>query len=120
MNKMSWDSGEKRRFVRAHFPCSITIFTPQEHVLASRTENIGAGGVRVIIEERLEIGVIVGLKISLESNPVTCKGRVVWVVEGSGPSVSSPSFDTGIEFSQIQERDEEFINHLVISMISDE
>ena len=78
---MDWEGIEKRRFVRANFPCKIAIYTPAQHILASHTENIGAGGVRVILEEKLEIASNVGLEIYLEKEPIVCEGKIVWVVE---------------------------------------
>ena len=118
---MNWEGIEKRRFVRANFPCKIVIYTPTQHILASHTENIGAGGVRVIIEQKLEISSNVGLEIYLEKEPITCKGKIVWVVEKVNPiSKKSFLFDTGLEFIDIKEDDRLVINNLVETIVSNE
>lgn len=105
---------ERRGFIRANFPCKITIFTPQEHELDSHTENIGAGGIRVVIKENLDLSSLVDLKIYLDKEIIKCKGRIVWVVE---KSVLLPErtlvYDTGIEFYEIKEQDRSFINDFV-------
>ena len=117
---MSWNGSEKRRFVRADFPCKITIHTPQAHIVTSHTENIGAGGIRIIIEEKIDIFSVVDLKIYLDDKPISSKARIVWVVERRPPLGHKASmFDTGIEFYQINEKDRNTIRKLVETIISD-
>jgi len=116
---MAWDGAEKRNFVRANFPCKIIIYTPSEHILISHTENIGAGGVRVIIEESLDISSLVGLEVFLGGARIICKGRIVWVVEKSGSKKSEANiWDTGIEFYEIAERDKKVVGSFVNTAIS--
>ncbi|MFA7131637.1 MAG: PilZ domain-containing protein [Bacilli bacterium] len=109
-----WDVSEKRRFVRAQYPCKIVVHFPKELLICTHTENIGAGGLRVIIEECLEVITTVDLEIYLQEEPILCKGRVVWVVEkNSAYRDGYTFFDTGIEFSQIREEDRNIINSFV-------
>ncbi len=116
---MAWDGIEKRRFVRANFPCKIIIYLPQEHSLMSHTEDIGAGGLRVIIKEELELSLIVGLEIFLNGEPIICKGRVVWNIEREKESSKDKNrYDTGIEFYEIKEEDRRVIDNLVEAIIS--
>jgi len=82
---MDYQGIEKRRFVRAKFPCCITIHTLHDHIITTYTENISAGGVRVIIEEKLEMASTVGLEIQINKNIIVCKGRIVWVVDRERP-----------------------------------
>lgn len=111
---MSWDGREKRQFIRAKFPCKIIIFTPQEYTISTHTENIGAGGMRVFIEERLEIASIVKLEILLNSDSIICEGRVVWVVKKeSSYRKGFFFFDTGIEFYKIEDQDRIVIENMV-------
>jgi c-di-GMP-binding flagellar brake protein YcgR len=114
---MIWDGIERRRFVRANFPCKIIVYAPKEHAIPTHTENIGAGGVRVIIDEKIEIHSIVGLEIFLTKEPIVCKGRVVWVVEKKIKE-SFPLYDMGIEFWEIKEEDRLIIKNFVESVIS--
>jgi len=118
---MGWNGREKRSFVRANFPCKIIIYTPEEeHTIVAHTENIGAGGVRVIIEECLDISSQVGLELFLGGAQIICKGRIVWVLERSGSNnVESNVWDTGIEFREISERDRKIVNSFVKTIISD-
>ncbi|MCM8786927.1 MAG: PilZ domain-containing protein [Candidatus Omnitrophica bacterium] len=117
---MSWEGIEKRRFVRANYPCRVIIYAPQTHTIFTHTENIGGGGIRVIIEEKLNIGEMVGLELYLfeEKEPILCKGRVVWVVEKESRYRKNLFFfDTGLEFSEISDADKEIIKRLVESII---
>ena len=118
-NVMDWEGLEKRRFVRAKFPCKIIVYPPCEHVIISHTEDISAGGVRVIISDNLDISSLVGLEIYLKEKPIACKGRVVWVVEkANSASDKSSMFDTGIEFYEINEKDKETIGKLVETIVT--
>lgn len=111
---MIWDGIEKRRFIRANFPCKIIISTPSQHTIVTHTENIGAGGVRVVIDEKLDISSMVGLEIHLNSNLIKSKARVVWALESTDSSSQEPHrYDTGIEFYEINEDDREIINNFV-------
>lgn len=117
---MSWDGADKRRFVRAKFPCKIIIYVPKEHSITTKTKNISAGGVRVILSEKLDIVSMVGLEIFLNDESVKCQGRVVWSVEKTelGPNGSS-QYDTGIEYYQIEDDDRRVINNLVETIVSE-
>jgi hypothetical protein len=116
---MEWDGVERRRFPRAEFPCKVIIGSPIR-LLASHTENIGEGGIRVILEERLHPFTKVSLELFFErEKPIRCKGRVVWIVEKVNPIENEPLlFDTGIEFVEINETDKEYIRRLVETIIS--
>ena len=111
---MVWKGIEKRRFIRANFPCKIVISTPSQHVIVTHTENIGAGGIRVIIDEKLDISSMVGLDIHLSNDLIKSKARIVWVVEAGDSSHDRPlRYDTGIEFYEINEDDRKIINNFV-------
>jgi c-di-GMP-binding flagellar brake protein YcgR len=117
---MVWNGIEKRRFVRANFPCKIVISTPAQHTIVTHTENIGAGGIRVIIDEKLEISSMVGLEIHLNNERIKSQSRIVWVIE---TQKSSPDknvrYDTGIEFYQINDEDRKIINNFVEAITSE-
>lgn len=119
---MSWNGKEKRRFIRASFPCRITIFTPQKHILTAHTSNIGLGGLRAILTEKLEISSKVNLELHIDSKPIICDGRIVWVTDKQPVVVGKPVkfFDTGIEFSDIKDTDTKKIENLVTIRISNE
>ncbi|MEI8349306.1 MAG: PilZ domain-containing protein [Candidatus Omnitrophota bacterium] len=118
---MDFGGTEKRRFVRARFPCKIFILPSRQHVISTHTENISAGGVRVIIEEQLELATIVGLEVHLKDAVIHCKGRIVWVVGKESPYRKGVTYsDTGIEFYEINEPDRIFIEGFINSIVVEE
>jgi len=118
---MDYQGIEKRRFVRAKFPCSISIHTLHDHVITTYTENISAGGVRVVIEEKLESASTVGLEIQINKNVITCKGRIVWVVNKESPYKKGIFYyDTGIEFYEIKEDDRGIIDDAIEEILKNE
>jgi len=98
---------ERRRFKRAFYPCRVIIYSQPPHGIDTVTQNIGAGGVRVILEEKLSMLTSVGIELKVIDEPVLLKGRVIWVVSGD------KGFDTGIEFFQISEEDRKFMQAFV-------
>jgi hypothetical protein len=117
---MKYSGVEKRRFVRAKFPCKIIISTPKECTINTHTENIGVGGVMVIIDQKLEVSSFVDLEIYLGDKPISCKARIVWIIDNINPlSGNSITFDTGIEFYNISAKDKKTINDLVEAIVSD-
>jgi len=114
---MKWEGSERRVFVRAQLPCRIVVRTPQEHEIAAQTQNIGAGGVCVLLYEQLEISSVVGLQVFLDKSPICCKGRVVWVVSQEA-GASAAMFDTGIEFYQIDENDRLMLGEFIKAIIT--
>ncbi len=118
---MKWSGSERRRFVRANFPCKIVVSVPQAHTITTHTENIGAGGLRVIIPENLEVSTSVDLTIYIAEEPFVCKGKVVWSVGRATPFYEEPRlYDVGIEFYQIDEESQRFIQSFVDTIVSQE
>ena len=117
---MSWDSTERRNFVRAKFPCQITIPHSQQSLISTQAENISAGGLRVFIKEKLYTSSIVELDIyGVKKKPISCKGKIVWVfTRKMHHSKAEVLYDTGIEFHQIKDEDVEAIKKLVASIAS--
>ncbi|MDD3297056.1 MAG: PilZ domain-containing protein [Candidatus Omnitrophica bacterium] len=116
---MTWNGKEKRRFVRASYPCKIAIFAPDEAVFTVNTENIGAGGIRVILGRELRISLLADLEVFLKDKIIKCKGRIVWVIKKDfQASDASANYDTGIEFYRISEEDRKFIKNVVESLAS--
>ncbi len=112
-----WSGINRRRFPRAEYPCRITIYTKDApQIFSTRTQNIGEGGVCVILDKELKLFSVVGLELFLENGhaPLNCTGRVVWVVKkrGSKPD-AGVMFDTGIEFADVKNQDKERVRILV-------
>jgi len=117
---MSWDSEERRQFVRVRCPCKITSPGHQKHTIFTQTENISAGGVRLITEERLKPSSIIDLDIHIKNGEfISCKGKVLWVFARKATSDIGPVvFDTGIEFYHIKDKEARAIMDLVVSIAS--
>lgn len=106
MKNSMWDGFNKRKFQRIHLTCEVVI-QPQKKAksLTATTEDIGMGGVSVMLDEALER--FDRCKISLELKdgeaPIRCTGRSVWVIPSHDLKASKKQFDTGIEFLDIDE-----------------
>ncbi|MDD4293989.1 MAG: PilZ domain-containing protein [Candidatus Omnitrophica bacterium] len=115
---MDHANAEKRRFIRANFPCKITINTPKKHLITTHTENIGAGGVRVLVEEEMAISSLVELEVSLPKQAIACKGRVVWNIKKNSSYAEQISlFDVGVEFFEINQIDKDIVDAFVKSIV---
>lgn len=112
---------EKRKFVRVRFPCKILVYNFPEHAISTHTENISAGGVRVIIGEKLEVGTFVNIEVHLKENKIACKGKIAWVVDKKSPYRKGVFYhDTGIEFFEINDEDRNLINVTIEKMLCPE
>ncbi|MFO8052825.1 MAG: PilZ domain-containing protein [Candidatus Omnitrophota bacterium] len=100
---MSWDSRERRKFVRVSLPLQISL-SNQSYAISTKTENISAGGIRLILKKKLENGLIVNLKIrNIKKEPINCQGRILWVFSRMNSSQENKIlYDTGIEFYKIK------------------
>jgi Tfp pilus assembly protein PilZ len=110
-----WDGINKRRFPRANYRCLLFIKGKSgEEKIKTYTENIGVGGICVILSKSIPIFDEVGLTLSLEDSalPITCKGKVVWRVKRELPT-DKKAYDTGIEFIDLKEEDKSRIEHVI-------
>jgi len=112
---------ERRRFPRANVSCKISIvFGERLLVFTSHTENIGAGGIRVIIGAKLAYATVVDLELFLpdRGEPIKCKGQIVWTNEIKQAENNLPLFDMGIQFIEISNSDQEEIKNFVNTILS--
>lgn len=110
-----WQGMEKRKFPRAEFPCKIVAYLPGARTFLTHTENIGCGGVRVLLDENLELSSFVGLTIFFDSGRnINCRAKVVWTLEVKNPVTENALlYDTGLEFADLNEIDGDIIKTLV-------
>lgn len=110
---------ERRKFARAEFNCKITINSPGR-MFITHTEDISAGGTKVILEERLASGREVSLNIYLKQDmSLQCRARVVWVVSKMNPLEQTPTvYVTGLQFTDLPLLQAEYIKKLVKVIIS--
>ncbi|MBN2096901.1 MAG: PilZ domain-containing protein [Candidatus Omnitrophica bacterium] len=140
-----WDGIERRRFPRVQYPCLITLRKNTSPALSilTHTEDIGVGGVRVLIHTKIEVPTEVDLEIDLmdtlanifsrgkiswvkeifsrqkgKDKTQTFKGQVSWVKEiPPQQQGEGPRYDTGINFIAIKNEDkkriEKIVNHIL-------
>ncbi len=96
-----WDGFNKRKFPRLNLRCEISIHPDEKRAgISAVTENVGVGGVCVILDQSLErfSGCRVRLELDDQSPEIHCAGKVVWTVPTQDSATSPKRFDTGIEF----------------------
>lgn len=63
----------------------VALKSPSGEMLHGWALNVSRGGVRVILEEDVQLGAEFEVTLSTGADPVTsCPGRVVWVQEEDG------------------------------------
>ena len=98
-----WQGINQRRFPRAKCQCMVKIRQQgTTQTIAASTENVGLGGVCVLLEKGLDIFSPVELELVLEDGkaPLKIHGTIVWVVRRRELK-KGPVFDTGIEFAEL-------------------
>ena len=108
---MGWAGLDQRAFPRVSAQCDISIHDRIGSSVRAKTQNLGVGGVCVILTCELEKLSQVHLKLTLENSEQTVEsdGRVVWMVRSKEPSSGKVSFDIGIEFLNLKPKDQEAI-----------
>ena len=111
-----WDGFNKRKFPRLNLRCEITLKNqPEGQVLQTQTENVGAGGVCVLLERPLERFSIVSLRIELDPHLpwIECLGKVIWSVPSREVAAKKECYDIGIEFVDLEPAAHDLIRHYV-------
>jgi Tfp pilus assembly protein PilZ len=113
-----WGGMNKRKFPRANYNCEIFIkksFFSKK--IKAHTENIGVGGICVVLNSRLSAFQDVNLTLILGSGsePITCRGKVMWEVKKDLP-YKKALYDTGIEFVSLENGDRSRIEEIVESL----
>jgi hypothetical protein len=110
-----WNGISRRKFPRANYPCKITV-RRKDHPnssITSQTENIGIGGICVILSNDLGIFAPVEIQLDLlDKGPaISCDGTIVWIV------TKEQTFDTGIEFTNLKRKDADRIESIVEELL---
>jgi c-di-GMP-binding flagellar brake protein YcgR len=121
---MTWEGINQRKFPRVSYKCLIRVARPgYEDVIETFTENVGSGGICVVLEKNLGLFETVAMDIFIDemAPPTKCHGTVVWVVKRHpGSKYESEKYDTGIEFQDISDVDRERITRLVQDILESE
>ena len=109
-----WQGMDQRRFPRVKYQCVVKLKQDGSVPIAATTENVGLGGVCVLLERGLDIFSPVNLEITLEDGKpaVLTGGTIVWVVH-RGDLKRKAAFDTGIEFTGLSAEDKTRIEAVV-------
>jgi c-di-GMP-binding flagellar brake protein YcgR len=113
----------RRQFPRLKFDVEFKhwiLSEPSPTPKNSRGKNISAGGLCIMVFEKLKVGTLLKLEFSLQdaANPIIAKGKVVWIAELVIYSYETHvSYDCGIEFVDISPHDQEDISrHVMINI----
>ncbi len=118
---MMWDGFNQRKFPRINIRCEITIQAKaSRQPITTMTENLGLGGVCVILRERLERFAACQLRLELPESGswIASNGKIVWTVPTRNSKTRTPQFDTGIEFVAIDSDAKDKIRKFLTSLES--
>ena len=110
-----WQGIDQRRFPRAKFKCMVLLRQAgSSSSVSADTENIGMGGVCILLEKGLDIFSTVDLELTLDDGkgPLRAKGTIVWVVQRK-EFRKGPQFDTGVEFADLSAEDRSRIEAVI-------
>jgi len=121
---MGWEGIDKRKFPRVRYKCLIKVSQEETgKALEAYTHNLGSGGICVILDQNLGLFQKVNIELFLEEgkNPISCEGVIVWIVRRH-PTTSAEieSFDTGVEFTGLIQRDKDRISNLINNILGTE
>jgi Tfp pilus assembly protein PilZ len=119
---MTWDGLNRRRFPRVIYPCLIKISSKKEsaEMILTHTENVGTGGVCVIVKKELKLFTDVEIEIDLldTDDHIKTSGKVVWVVRRKSIEALKPMFyDIGVEFTNISPKNKEHLKETLDRII---
>ena len=116
---MVWQGVNRRIFPRANYPCTVRLRSKvNAETFHTKTENIGCGGVCVMLPKDIGMFSPVEMEIDIKSKKehriIKCEGSIVWVVgrRQMGKDIPS-SYDTGIEFVNLKEEDRLLVDRIV-------
>lgn len=111
-----WESLDLRKFPRLALKCDIEIHEAKNALHHSTvTQNIGAGGVCVILPWQLSrfASVIIRLHLNDGQAPVECSCKICWVVQSRFLFRNDRQYDTGLEFLDIKIEERQRVKQLV-------
>ncbi len=118
-----WEGLNRRKFPRINYPCLVVINHKdgeKDDVILTHTENVGRGGICVILKQNVKMFSLVNLELDLldMEDHIRCQGKIVWNVRRKNDADSKPLFyDLGIEFQDLKEADEKrlikILDHIV-------
>jgi len=123
----AWDGLNRRKFPRVMYPCLVTIRHEkgEKQIILTHTENIGIGGICVILKNSIKMFAPVEVEMDMldMDEHIVCPGRIVWSVRRKDFEQAKPSqYDIGIEFVDLlaanQKRIEVIVKKLVLNKMT--
>ena len=112
---------ERRRFPRLIASVDVEYSILRKGTLQEQavTKNISAGGICLIVYEKIEPGTFLALKILLSSINyiIEAKAKVIWSSYFTVGPDGRDRYDLGIEFVEINESDRQKISQYVFKLI---
>ena len=109
---MAWEGMDRRKFPRVIYPCLVKVITPEgeQPAVLTHTENIGMGGICVILKNAIKLFTPVEMEVDLLDidEHIKSRGKVVWSVRRKSLEEVKPMFyDIGIEFTEMPKNDQD-------------
>ncbi len=110
-----WDGFNKRKFPRINLHCDVEIILKGEKVLiASQTENVGIGGVCVILDQFLERFSECQVHVKIpQTAGIHCAAKIVWVVPTHNSDRGAHLYDTGLEFINLEAQQQDLLREIL-------
>jgi c-di-GMP-binding flagellar brake protein YcgR len=117
---MEVEMEDKRNFPRlsASVEVGYTLLKDAADKKTTYTKNISAGGICLIVYEKIEPGSILALKLQLPDvqKTIEVQGKVVWTSHFTIDSDQRDRYDLGIEFNEIDESLRQRISQYVFKL----
>lgn len=118
-----WDGLNRRRFPRVIYPCLVVVQNSGEgakEVILTHTENMGIGGVCLILKQDIKMFTTVDLELDLLDlgNHIKCQGKIVWNVQRKSDAKNKPLFyDIGIEFVDVSDEERDRLERIIQRLV---
>ncbi len=118
-----WDGLNRRKFPRVNYPCLVVIrnnANEDNDVILTHTENVGTGGVCVILKKDVKMFSFIDLELDLLDlgEHIKCQGKVMWNVQRKVEEKNKPLFyDIGIEFENLSEEENQRLEDIVQRLV---
>ncbi len=96
--------------------CEIVVHPERGNPISAVTENLGTGGVCILLPKPLERFSTCRLRLQLNDPlpPIDCTGKVVWIIPTKKDAKETkPSYDIGIEFVNLSEEADGALRRLI-------
>ena len=112
---------ERRQFARVTILSKVTVIYGERLLMFdTHTENLGVGGMRIILGENLIVNADLEIELFLpdRGKMLKCKGKVAWSKEMTPRGVNPRFFDVGIEFTKMEDADREMLQGTINAMLT--